>query len=434
MSNSARAALLLFFLATPASSLFASALTFDQPSPDSQTFITATLYPSVSCSPKWPIVTVTGSKIVVELQYNPGLCIASFVAPPMKANIGTLRGGVYDVVGINIASQDIHEKLVVRDVDPMRAIPPGGKTTGGNDVQLSFDNFMPPGGTMRVTIDGNDAPVTSGSYTYLVCTAPPHAAGDADIVVTHQHDGETDTYTMRAAYRYFDAAAPPDPFLFEPVLFPVAFEGSGAYGSEWTTENWIGLQWRTPPGIVEFWKPPCSTCPSRFDSRLAGWVPSMRLDKATSPSGQLLYLFRGTSNSLRAWSRIHDLSRQAQSAGVEVPPVFERDFKPVIDLMNVPTDSRFRVMLRVWSLNGVPATSYVAGLRGAKNLSIPLTFSAPTTEALAFASADLTPLLQQFPPASLAGVQIARDENSRFWAMVTITNNETQEVTIITPH
>ena len=87
-----------------------------------------------------------------------------------------------------------------------------------------------------------------------------------------------------------------------------------------------------------------------------------------------------------------------------------------------------------WSLNGAPASSDVAGLRGAKNLSKPLTFSAPTTEMLAFASADLTPLLQQFPPASLAGVQIARDENSRFWAMVTITNNETREVTIITPH
>src|SRR4051812_11444778 len=136
---------------------------------------------------------------------------------------------------------------------------------------------------------------------------------------------------------------PPSPAvdIFEPILFPVSFQGPGALGSQWMTENFFS-----------------SESPAFFRDRIPCCGPiissSLQMLNNTSPWGLVLYAIRGTSDSLHFASRIRDTSRQAQSAGTEVPVVRERDFRSGLTFMNVPVDARYRVTLRLWSIGDGP--------------------------------------------------------------------------------
>jgi hypothetical protein len=244
--------------------------------------------------------------------------------------------------------------------------------------------------------------------------------------------GEVFTYVTRAAYRYYDDAAGPDPLVFEPVLFPIAFEGAGAYGSQWTTENSVIVEGfiYPDPGLVLFWKPPCATCPTTF-----GAENVIRLEKATAAAGAVVYLARGTGEALQTSSRIRDLSRQAQSAGTGIPVVRESHFRKAVTLPSIPTDARFRVMLRVWATDIDPNTiAYVLAPGSSEVRGVPLQFSRTPSSPYAFASADLTPILPTLPHWREVDVLVVNYSTVPLWAMVSITNNDTQEVTIIAPH
>lgn len=54
--------------------------------------------------------------------------------------------------------------------------------------------------------------------------------------------------------------------------------------------------------------------------------------------------------------RVADISRNAQSAGTEVPVVRDRDFRTATTrLLNVPVSANFRITFRLYSLNTAPA-------------------------------------------------------------------------------
>ena len=427
--------LLASMLAVPVFAADDSAyIRIDQPSPDSRTFITATFALRTTCS-QIPVVKVNGPKIVIDATTA---CLSSFDTVPLSVNIGTLPGGVYDVIGVGLlGGGEVHTPLVVRDVDPFRVFPPGGSIAGGTEIRIWSGTTDPqPIAVDSVTFDG--VPATAVSYgAFTAFKTPGHLAGDVDVVVSIRVQSliqpYSERYTLRAGYRYFDPAAAPDPFLFERVLFPIKYEGNGAYGSQWTTDNRVGVSWMAPPLFVELWRPPCSTCPLRLDNKAAtSRVPEHSLDKGNSASGSLLYAFRGTTNALRTSSRIRDLSRQAESAGTEISVVFEKDFNRIIDLLDIPTDSRFRATLRVWSDDATSSPNAVV-YNAKGSATVPLKFAPSSVDALPFASADLTPYLAPLAAGASANVQITTSAGAGVWAMVSITNNETQEVTIISP-
>src|SRR5207244_577357 len=119
----------------------------------------------------------------------------------------------------------------------------------------------------------------------------------------------------------------------------------GALGSQWLTESFIYAS-----GAPPFFRDPlpCADC-SRSLS-----IGSKQLLNDGNPWGHVLYAIRGTTDSLDFASRIRDTSRQAQTAGTEVPVVRERDFRGQLRFLNVPTDTRYRVTLRLWSLADFP--------------------------------------------------------------------------------
>jgi hypothetical protein len=227
----------------------------------------------------------------------------------------------------------------------------------------------------------------------------------------------------------------------------------GANGSLWTTELTVHN-----PRLVQMFvfgdrcaavitSPPCEN----------NWylAPStaMRLPvmPATFSKGAFLYLpddpnYGPTPMTLR----VRDLSKDAQNLGTEVPIVRMTDFVQLVIITDVPTDDRYRatlrlynsketfrrVTMRVFPLSGdTPIETRTIDLAGANIVVVD-----PTPLHPGYAEVDpLTPLVR----ASAQRVRIEIDDPIRhvvtppplpIWGLVSITNNETQQVTMITPH
>jgi hypothetical protein len=135
--------------------------------------------------------------------------------------------------------------------------------------------------------------------------------------------------------------------------------------------------------------------------------------------------------------RVHDTSRNAQSAGVEIPVVRESQFHSLISIVNVPGDVRFRSRLRLYALN------YSGGdvlLRDPVDDTIldSLEFSArrpadATAEQPFYFETALPALARNYRVDLVVYPLRAGGPLGDVWGFVTTTNNETQEITISSP-
>jgi hypothetical protein len=130
------------------------------------------------------------------------------------------------------------------------------------------------------------------------------------------------------------------------------------------------------------------------------------------------------------------MSRQAEALGAEIPVVREKDFfgRP-LELLNVPTDLRFRVALRVYD-RGLPAAIGLTIYSFNTDESLVSTFLFPGRQNPAYV--QISDLIATYP--QLAGKGPLRitltppiQGNPSLWAFVSVTNNETQHVTTISP-
>jgi len=362
------------------------------PNPTTHTSIDVTAVGSWpdACPVSAGAVSISGSTITLHLASG-AICPALVTPYTTTFHLDLLPAGTYTVVTVDdrLARELATTTLIVRDADPFALVPYGVPVTGGK-VSIAAANAP-------VTIDGVAAPAAFLNGV-LTVDAPPHAAGAADVKIG--------SVTAKSALIYYDPAAA-DPAVFEPILFPVSFQGPGAAGSQWTTENVVEL------GAQSFFRDAVASGPLANDVR---------------PWGRVLYAVRGTIDDATFDSRVRDLSRQAQSAGTEVPVVRERDFRPRrLRFLNVPYDGRSRVMLRVWSLDD---TAVAFGLGDTRDIVPSIQMTRIEGTAMWFGSVDITSRLS-------TGVQNAIADTSssvpRLWGMISITNNDTQQVTLVTP-
>jgi hypothetical protein len=379
-------------------------------------------------------VVVSGSTITLTLDANlpPDVgCTAAVTPYAALFHLGILPVGSYTVIAVSeragVVTERARATLIVRDSETVLLWPYAVPVTGGRIGILNLGVVQ--GNT--VTIDGVTVGVggpTDGPPSF---DAPPHAPGAVDVVV----DLGSHTVTSKAALIYYDPAST-DPAIFEPILFPVSFQGPGALGSQWVTENFI--TWI--PGFFRDGLPCCLS-----------FIPgnSAQLRNNGNAWGHVLYALRGTTDSLSLESRIRDTSRQAQTAGIEVPVVRERDFRSRLSFMNIPVDSRYRVMLRLWAIGDSPfgnnppfIAAVPVSLLSTEVPFLPISMTKIPGTAMSFGSIDVTSLLtrtpskpntlQVFPSGYLSeAVALAFP---RIWGMLSITNNDTQQVTIISPH
>jgi len=409
--------ILALFLIAFASVASADAIRFDPPAATAHTSVDAIVSTTAyGCLPVQGGVTIDGTVITLRLnEVVPphGGCGGDIYFLTSTFHLGVLPPGVYEVVEIVDTSYgsfaEARAKLIVRD-DSLTAPPHAVPTTGGEFIVVRARDTT---GRVVVTVDGQPATLVGEQSAGSVYLAPPHAAGTVDVTVA-----SASTYrTAVAALTYFDRKAPPDPALFELILFPASFEGPGVFGSHWTTENYIGAGDNGPVRFRDAL--PCLSC-----TELLTGAAALRNDQ--NPAGLALYALRGTAPLLMTESRIRDVSHPDQN-GTELPVVRDRDFRDRLVFLSVPVDRHARVMLRAWALTDTPAT--IGGLAPYQVLRfVPV----PGT-GLSCGSIDLTSYFQHLPSGTSAYIAFYRDPYSfaRVWGLITVTNDDTQQVTIV---
>jgi hypothetical protein len=140
--------------------------------------------------------------------------------------------------------------------------------------------------------------------------------------------------------------------------------------------------------------------------------------------------------------RVRDISRDAFSWGTEIPVIRQNElYSGTVQLLNVPVEQRFRLALRVYDFDG----------RGSGRIAMrifKLGSNTPLVETeigldQSYVVDEVPPqvtfvnLVAAFPQLSGAGgvrIELTPLTNPmRYWAFVSITNQETQQVTVVTP-
>lgn len=439
----------LFLVLSFALSVAASAqntIRFDPPDPTSRTPVFARVHvANAPCGLALVSITRAAQSIAITVEGTP-LCTPQD-APPKPADLdvdlGTVPPGVYRVsVGFPTILLGLAEgTLVVREANPAFEVQP---------------NALPAPGALVRLVGRNLVSCLSG----IACEHIDVRIGDTFAEVVEVHPGDVlvrvpstlapGTYDVSIARTTSSVRAiaalhigPPDEAFYERVLIPVFFSGPGAFGSDWrtaatlyngTTFAWIAPQ---PSIFMAPCFPPCDVAPRPHETVIASG-PS-------SPAGVVEWAPRQSIAVSDFGLRVIDLSRSAQDLGTEVPVVREADlYDRTFQLLHVPTDARYRSTLRLYDLDG-PRTFRVR---------VYATGTAPLVERSVQLSAETSLRGGAFAIVNdlFAGTSIANESTVRVeivpltddgkesgtraksaWGFLSITNDETQHVTVISP-
>ncbi len=223
----------------------------------------------------------------------------------------------------------------------------------------------------------------------------------------------------------------------------------GAYGSLWQSETWIHYTGTGTTSMIP--RPFCfaGLCPLGGDLE-PNWpaVPFQHI--ALSEPAILVHIEEQHAGGAVFSSRVRDVSRAADSAGTEVPVIREDGMSPSpLYLLNVPNRTHFRSMLRIYALPDLDAPEvevrYFHQFRDGEEFvtvllrqdRIRLRVPPPVSGyRLHPATAEVGDLqnLPELASSDAFWVEIVPvTAGARIWAMISITNNDTQQFTLITP-
>lgn len=240
----------------------------------------------------------------------------------------------------------------------------------------------------------------------------------------------------------------------EKFLVPVSVyqPTPGANGSQWTTSLLVRNKSSIPVrlGGVFVDCGGIGSCGGAIDLVSgASYEVLPTLDGGSQAS--ILYVPAGRSADLTFTLRVQDLSRQSQTWGTTVPVVNESQFRPEgVLLLDVPVSASFRNNLRIYEIDGQSPTDVIVRVfaiaparPNITELPPPDRLLGETVVTLGRGRPDQTPSYAQIANlseiANVASVSrvciqvVPRTPGVRIWSFVSITNNETQHVTVITP-
>ncbi len=407
-----------------------------------------------SCIPRNPIVQRNGDVITVTLDLPQGACLPATAPWDESVTIGTLEPGLYTLV-INIPSEPIlappFASLVfpVTDADAQHTISPNvGPTTGGTEVTilgtLGTCPIVPPCSDPVVLFGGVPATSVREIEGGVIAVTPAHAAGIVDVELRGLA-GST-VAVLPAAFTYHGSGTP-DRTAYTPVLVPLIFRGSGAFGSEFVTEATAFNE--SNVAITPLNRDAITTCPPNVSPCpappfAAGAWHSFHYNEY--PNGLVLWLPRSQEDDINFSLHVRDISRAAEGAGTNIPVIREEELiEGDVHLLNIPITSGFRHTIRIYDLsfNGSGSVTVEAFSPVSERLDSRVV-NLTSAEGTCAVPEGCVPNLPRFgilgdfiPPVE--GVDAVRfvirptDPGMRLWAFVSITNNTTQQITTVTP-
>lgn len=251
-----------------------------------------------------------------------------------------------------------------------------------------------------------------------------------------------------------------DPSLqYTRVLLPIVLKTPipGALGSLWTTEFLVSNTSAAPVSVFPYYSGgvQCGECPNPLLSPKSTGSPFVRTDAAVR--GTFLYIDRVHSSDIEMSLRVRDLSRVSQTWGTAIPIVREDEFRSqATSIIDIPNDPDFRSTLRIYGLDGRDATPLSVRLYGRNEATgnpfgivadsllgeTTLTLSVdPDTQPSALyptrpAFLELSGFDSVGNPQGFRRLRVEITplrEGKRVWAFVSVTNNTTQHVTVLSP-
>jgi hypothetical protein len=321
--------------------------------------------------------------------------------------------------------------------------PASGVTTGGGFVHIRGDALynprVCPGPSCTLSVKFGDAfaRVVSNPGYEIVAIAPPHAAGSVDVTVSL---GGTSPVVFANAYRYQNRSNEE----WDRILLPVAASGPGPNAARFETEILItnaGDETVPVSGAATDRRSLQSPPPDRFvEPHTTGTFTDLLYD-AAAHTGAFIYVPARMARDVITKVRVHDTSRDAAAYGVEIPVVSDLDFAATVRLAGIPTDARFRSTLRVYAYharNFGPVTLRVRDAAdGTLLATVPIALNALLGEEYLYPAAaqlSLDSIIAPLRSHARLRIDIADSDAIRpIWAFVSITNNQTQEITLVTP-
>jgi hypothetical protein len=317
--------------------------------------------------------------------------------------------------------------------------PSSGPTTGGTVVTLK-GSF--PEGIYTARFGAEEAAIATvirvDAETLTIVT-PPHLPGASYVQVFRNG-----TSLGNAAFSYQGGP----PAAFERLLIPILLDPiNGANGSLFVTSFGARLRGQGKVALYGFELfCPLSGCiyPSLTDAPqfLTPQYPQISNDDAplvgNGNPGRFIYVPKNDLSQVAMSLRVFDHSRSTSNFGTEIPIVrsddFARNFR-TIRLLNVPTGPGFRNTLRIYGVDPSSVFVRVEGQRIAPvdhqiQLSEPTNIFEPATATFTTFPQNVgdVDVLVTVPHPPILPIS-----DSPVWAFVSVTNNETQLITIVTP-
>jgi hypothetical protein len=323
-------------------------------------------------------------------------------------------------------------------------IPASGVTTGGDFVHIRrSDGYGPlfcPGVLCATSVKFGDASarIVSNTLREIVAIAPPHAPGSVDITVTIT--GIPAPLVVANAYRYQSRSNDE----LERILLPVAGSGPGPSSARFEAEisitnasdETVPVMGAAVPQNLGISPVPIPVVPPHTTG-----IFTDRLSNQPGHAGAFIYVPARLARDVITKVRVHDTSRDVSSFGVEIPAVSDLDFAESVRLTGIPTDARSRSTLRVYAYtakNFGPVTLRVRDdADGTLLVTVPVSLNAVLSEEEilpASAQISLDPIIAPLRSHARLRIDIADSDAIRpIWAFISITNNQTQEITLVTP-
>lgn len=226
-------------------------------------------------------------------------------------------------------------------------------------------------------------------------------------------------------------------FAQERLFVPLAVGGpglEGGYGSIWKSELHA---FNRGTGTITVYTSTslCGiTCPvSRFAVQ-----PGQSIE-ILSGEPTMLRISGGTAGDLSFNARVFDESRNRTDWGTEIPIVDPADFNSGFALLNVPVRVGFRLLLRLYEAEG-DDTQVTIRVRDAVTNAVVSEMTADLQVVISDTFYDFSQTQVSLDEPLGAGVEgrvhleiTPVVPSQRIWGFVSVTHNETQHVTLISP-